>query len=326
MEEKNLLIVHHGALGDLVATFPIITRLEKIYRPIDILCQIKLGKLAQILHVVDTYFPLESASFASLFTDAVDPMVKSILCSYQDVLLFSNSVQLEDIISKTTGKPVHRIQPRPGINSNIHITHHILSQLIQYTCLGSVDTTSHSILLSNEHPDRRNPQYNPFKIILHPGSGSSKKCWPVSNFIKLVSSLMSKGKRTEFILGPAEHSLAAALEKQDEHKSNIHVMDSLTQLVATLKTAGGFVGNDSGVSHLAAFLGLPTVVVFGPSDPVIWRPIGRSVRIVRPDLDCNPCFETNNNRCKELECFDRTTPEMVLDTLLQSISSDHVGN
>ena len=323
MEEKKLLIVHHGALGDVVVTFPIIFRLKKIYRQIDLLCQIKLGKLAKTLHVVDTYFPLESASFASLFTDAVDPVVKNILSSYQDVAIFSNSVQLKDVISKITGRPVHRIQPRSGIKEKIHVAHHILSQLIQYTCLGSVDTTPHSILLSNEHPDRRSPQYDPLKIILHPGSGSFKKFWPVSSFIKTASFLRSKGKQTVFILGPAEHSMADVLLQKDGHRSNIHMTDSLTQLTSILRTAGGFVGNDSGVSHLAAFLGLPTAVVFGPSDPAIWRPIGRSVNILRPDLDCDPCFETNN-RCKELECFDRTTPEMVLDALMKSMSSNHV--
>lgn len=322
MKQQNLLIVHHGALGDLVATFPIIIRLKEIYCQIDIICQITLGKLAQTLHIIETYFPLESALFASLFTDTVDPTAKSILCAYEDVLLFSNSVQLEDSIGNTTRKPVYRIQPRPGIKSNLHITEHILSQLDQYERFGCIDTTPHSILLSPAHPDHRNSRYDPLKVMLHPGSGSFKKCWPISNFIKLASLLRSKGQRTEFILGPAEQSLAEALEKQGEHKSNIHEVDSLARLTTILKTAGSFVGNDSGVSHLSAFLGLPTVVVFGPSNPRVWRPIGRSVRIVRPDLDCHPCFETNNNHCKNWECFDRTTPETVLDALMENISRD----
>jgi len=319
MKKKNLLIVHHGALGDVVATFPIITRLKKNYGRTDILCQLKLGELAQSLHVVDTHFSLESAIFASLFTDNVDPMVKSILCSYEVVLLFSNSVQLESVIGNITEKPVYRISPKPGIKSNIHITDHILSQLASYRPFGSIAArTSHSALLPHNHPDRRDPQYDPLKIVLHPGAGSIKKCWPVSNFINLASLLNSKGKQTVFVLGPAEHDMAETLERQDEHKSNIFKIDNLIQLASILKTAGGFVGNDSGVSHLAAFIGLPTVVVFGPSDPVIWKPTGRSVCIIRPDLDCEPCFETNNRR-KELECFDGTTPKMVLDALMQRI-------
>lgn len=320
MEQMNLLIIHHGALGDVVATFPIIARLKKIYGQIDILCQNKLGELAQSLQVVDTYFPLESAVFASLFAETVDPMVTSMLCSYEDVLLFSNSIQLESVINNTTKNPVYRISPRPENKSGIHITDHFLAQLAPYDCFASIDTrTPRSMLLRHNHADRRNPQYDPRALVLHPGSGSLKKCWPISNFIGLAATLRSKGKRPAFVLGPAEQALAGVLEEQNEHKVNIHKMDSLIQLTSLLKTAGGFVGNDSGVSHLAAFLGLPTVVVFGPSDPGVWRPTGRSVRIVSSDVDCHPCVETHNNRCQTMKCFDQTTPEMVLDALLQSI-------
>ncbi len=315
MEQKKLLTVHHGALGDVVATFPIIARLKKNYGQIDILCQIKLGELAQSLGVVDTYFPLESAVFASLFAETVDPMVKNMLCSYEDILLFTNSVQLERVFGDIIKKPVYRISPRPENKSGIHITTHILSQLAPYEGFGSIDTN----ILYHAHTDRRSPHYDPLAIVLHPGSGSVKKCWPISNFIALAAILRSKGKRPVFVLGPAEHALAAVLEKQNENQGNIHRMDSLIQLTSMLKTAGGFVGNDSGVSHLAAFLGLPTVVVFGPSDPEVWRPTGRSVRIVKPNIDCHPCFESNNNHCKKMECFDRTTPEMVFDVLMQSI-------
>ena len=326
MKKKNLLIVHHGALGDVVATFPIITRLKKNYGRTDILCQLKLGELAQSLQVVDTHFPLESAIFASLFTDNVDPMVKSILCSYEVVLLFSNSVQLESVIGNITEKQVYRISPKPGIKRDIHITDYILSQLASYRPFGSIAArTSHSALLPPNHPDRRDLHYDSLKVVLHPGAGSIKKCWPVSNFINLASLLNLKGKQAVFVLGPAEHDMAEALERQDEHKSNIFKIDNLIQLTSILKTAGGFVGNDSGVSHLAAFLGVPTVVVFGPSDPVIWRPTGRSVCLIRPDLDCQPCFETNN-QCKELECFDGTTPKMVLDAFMGHIDSDHATN
>ena len=186
MEEKNLLIVHHGALGDVVAIFPAIISLKKIFHPIDLLCQFKLGKLAQALNVVETYYPLESASFASLFTDSVDPVVKNILCSYQKIALFSNSFQLKDAINTITGKPVHHIDPRPEIKKKIHIADHVLSQFVNCGLLEKIDTESNSIPGSTEHPDRRDPQYDPLKIVLHPGSGSKKKCWPIVNITTIA--------------------------------------------------------------------------------------------------------------------------------------------
>ena len=326
MEEKNLLIIHHGALGDVVAIFPTIIRLKNIFHPIDLLCQVKLGQLAQTLNVVETFFPLESALFASLFTDAVHSVVKNTLCSYQKILLFSNSVQLKDTIGTITKKPVHRIHPQPEIKERIHISDHILSQLVNCGLLKGIDTASGSMSAFTQHPDRRDPRYDPLKIVLHPGSGSKKKCWPMLNFTTVASSLHSKGKRTAFIFGPAEHGMADVLLHRKENQSIIHMIDNLTELISILKTAGGFLGNDSGVSHLAAFLGLPTVVVFGPSDPKVWRPVGRSVRILKPDLDCSPCFDTAKNGCSDLKCFHVTTPKMALDALLQCIASDPVTN
>jgi ADP-heptose:LPS heptosyltransferase len=326
MRQKNLLIIHHGALGDVVVTFPVIIRLKKVYAQIDMLCQVKLGKLAQSLHVVDTFLPLETSAFASLFTDTLDQRVKSLLCSYEDVLLFSNSTQLDATISNTTGRSVYRIPPRPAATSSIHITDHVLSLLAPYDRFASIDTTSRSLLSPRNHPDRRDRQYDPLKVVLHPGSGSWKKCWPLTHFIKLAWLLSAKGNRVQFVLGPAEQAFDKMLREQGGLKSDIHKTDDLSRLTTILKTAGGYVGNDSGVSHLAAFLGLPTVVVFGPSDPMRWRPTGRSVRIMRSYLDCHPCFDDNHNRCEEMRCFESTTPEIVFTTLMEQISSDHVVN
>jgi ADP-heptose:LPS heptosyltransferase len=72
------------------------------------------------------------------------------------------------------------------------------------------------------------------------------------------------------------------------------------------------VGNDSGVSHLAAFLGLPTAVIFGPADPVRWKPVGPSVEMVHPELDCSPCFEIESENCSEPRCLTDASLESVL--------------
>jgi ADP-heptose:LPS heptosyltransferase len=152
--------------------------------------------------------------------------------------------------------------------------------------------------------------------LIHPGSGSRKKCWPVSNFVRIARSLRARGQRPEFILGPAEYDLAEILTRQffqqDEYSGKVYRMDNLTEIALRLKASGGFIGNDSGISHLSAFLGLPTVAVFGPSDPQRWRPVGRNVAIVRPELDCSPCFGTDRDGCGKMECLSRTSSEDVL--------------
>lgn len=312
MTENRILVIHHGALGDVVSTFPALLRLKKLYGSIAIICQSSIGQLAQELDIVDKWFPLEAAAFATLYSGHIDPIAKNILLSYRKIILFSRSRPLEKTLFSISENEVYRIQPHPDLGQRIHVTRHILSNLVRCRLLEESDKDTRIKLSISIYTDRRNPQYDPSKIIIHPGSGSRKKCWPISNFVKVASSIGANGKQPEFILGPAEYDLYDILMQSKRLNANVHKIEKLTELAGLLKTGGGFIGNDSGVSHLAAFIGLPTVVVFGPSDPKTWKPMGRAVKVVRSDLECSPCFETGTVGCEEMECFNRITPENVL--------------
>jgi ADP-heptose:LPS heptosyltransferase len=312
MTKNHILVIHHGALGDVVSTFPALLRLKKLYGSIAIICQSSIGQLAREFDIVDKWFPLEAAAFATLYSSHIDPIVKNILLSYRKIILFSHSHPLEQTLYSILENDVYRIPPRPDLDQKIHVTQHILSNLVRYKLLEESDKDTCMTLSLSICSDRRTPQYEPSKIIIHPGSGSRKKCWPISNFVKVVSSMDASGKRPEFIFGPAEYDLYDILHQSKRLNANVHKIEKLTELTGLLKTGGGFIGNDSGVSHLSAFIGLPTVAVFGPSDPTTWKPMGRAVKVVRPDLECSPCFETGTVGCEEMECFNRITPEDVL--------------
>ncbi len=64
-----------------------------------------------------------------------------------------------------------------------------------------------------------------------------------------------------------------------------------------------FVGNDSGMTHLAAAVGVPVVAIFGPSDPIRWAPKGSEVRIVRKAVFCSPCEREAMSRCDSRHCL-----------------------
>jgi heptosyltransferase III len=89
-------------------------------------------------------------------------------------------------------------------------------------------------------------------IVIHPGSGSPAKNWPF--FGELMRRL------PESRLLPQDRSLA--------------------EVSGYLRTVAAFVGNDSGITHLAAYLGCPTIALFGPTDPGKWGPLGRRSRII----------------------------------------------
>ena len=319
MIKNRILVIHHGALGDVVATFPALLRLKKLYGSLSIICQGSIGQLAHDFNIADKWFPLEASAFATLYSSHIDPNVKNILRSYVKVILFSRSRSLERTLSSILENEVYGIPPRPDLDLKIHVTQHILSHLVTFRLLEKSDEDEDIASSLSVCSDRRNPQYDPSKIIIHPGSGSRKKCWPISNFINVASSLKADGKRPEYVLGPAEYDLHDILVQSNRGTERVHRVDNLKDLTELVKTGNGFIGNDSGVSHLAAFMGLPTVAVFGPSDPEIWKPLGRTVRVVRSDLECSPCFEPGAVGCEEIDCFNRITPEDVLGAFYELI-------
>ena len=312
MTKPHILVIHHGALGDVVSTFPALLRLKKLYGSLSIICQSNIGQLAQEFNIADRWFPLEAAAFATLYSSPIDPNVKNILLPYGKIILFSRSRSLEKTLFSISENEVYRIPPRPDLDQKIHVTQHILSHLVRFGLLEKSDEDTDIALSLSVYSDRRSSQYSPLKIIVHPGSGSRKKCWPISNFVKIASLLKAGGKQPEFMLGPAEYDLQDILMQSKKLNANVHKIEKLTELAGLLKTGGGFIGNDSGVSHLAAFIGLPTIAVFGPSDDKTWRPMGRAVKVLRSDLECSPCFETGTVGCEEIDCFSRITPEDVL--------------
>lgn len=116
--------------------------------------------------------------------------------------------------------------------------------------------------------------------VLAPGSGGANKCWPPSRWIELAGRLQSAGRRVEVVVGPVE------LERDDPRRwrwpdgASFIVEPTPWALALRLRSAARFYGNDSGVTHLAAALGVPTVAVFVATDPAVWAPVGAHVVVV----------------------------------------------
>jgi len=306
MPSKSLLIIHQGALGDFILTFPALIRLQKYHTAIDVLSQGQQGKLAQSLGLAQNWYPLESAYFASLFSDRIDPRMKTILEKYEKIILFTLSDTLEASIKLVTKNLSCRLPPKPPAHERIHVAQFVLDHIFGCGLITQADAKLDDVPFTSISHLRRNRA----KIMLHPGAGSIRKRWPLEGFLQVEAALKKSKLKPEYILGPAEEKLVGEL--QHTHRV-VHVLDDPAELVALLNSAGGYIGNDSGASHLAAYLGLPTTVIFGPADPARWAPVGRAVQIVRPGLACRPCFETEPDNCDDPQCLAGTSPQMVLE-------------
>jgi len=116
-------------------------------------------------------------------------------------------------------------------------------------------------------------------VAIHPGSGGGAKRWPPEAFAEVHGRL---GKPVLLIQGPADTAACAALHSLIASSRPLALASDLgiVELAAVLDQCELFVGNDSGVSHLAAALGVPTIAVFGATDPSVWAPAGRRLAAV----------------------------------------------
>jgi heptosyltransferase-3 len=135
--------------------------------------------------------------------------------------------------------------------------------------------------LKSETQDADRKTQNEFPVAIHPGSGSPRKNWPVGRWAELAAKL--RGQAPLLIVGGETDTAAvAALAPCGEVAQNL----PLPELARRLAACRLFLGHDSGVSHLAAAVGTPCVLLFGPTEPAMWAPPGEHVQTVRrgPEL------------------------------------------
>jgi len=117
-------------------------------------------------------------------------------------------------------------------------------------------------------------------MVIQPGSGGAKKCWHLDNFLAVAGELDSRGIEIIFLLGPVELKKFSDAKIKKISSVGRYLKDlSLTEVLGLLSCVDGFIGNDSGITHLAAALGIRTYGVFGPTNPAVYKSIGPAVTV-----------------------------------------------
>jgi heptosyltransferase-2 len=119
-------------------------------------------------------------------------------------------------------------------------------------------------------------------VAVHPGSGSAKKNWAVEKWAELGRRFGARGMKVVLIGGEADHGRIEALSTEWKGLPAMVARDlALPVLAGVLERCALFVGHDSGISHLAAAVGTPCRLLFGPTDPEVWAPANAGVRVIR---------------------------------------------
>ena len=135
--------------------------------------------------------------------------------------------------------------------------------------------------------------------VLHPGGRYPSKRWAPENFVEIGDWLREKcGFQRVVSLGPAEAAIAG--EIRSRFGSSVVVLDSLSlsELIALIAGASIYIGDDAGPAHIAAAVKTPSVIVFGSSNSVHWRPWQEHYRVAAGECACQP---NNGEHCKKFD-------------------------
>jgi predicted lipopolysaccharide heptosyltransferase III len=155
----------------------------------------------------------------------------------------------------------------------------------------------------------------PFAV-LHPAAASDTKQWAPEKFARVAEELSSQGLGV-IVIAAEDQSQVVAKVRQSVTTPVVSFTDlSLPEITALLARARLFVGNDSGIAHMAAAVATPAVVIFGSSNRAHWRPWASGpAAVVYEELDCQPCHGYFCEKFPEPECIKRVSSERVLATV-----------
>lgn len=260
------LVYHAGALGDFITALPAIDAWRGS-QPTVLLGKPSYAPLAAT--PFDAVWDAGSAALAPLYSPMTGPAqpVCRLLAGIDAALVFSAAASpLAGNLHRSGVREVLRLDPFPSGRVSVIDSH-----------LSAVGATPGS------EPRVSMPVQPPFAVepgtaAIAPGSGSPEKNWPSERFGELACLLQEAGMCVVWIIGPAEKKTVRSADL----RAGRRVWESLPlpSLAAALSRCRIYAGNDSGVTHLAAACGCPTVALFGASDPVVWSPRGRRVRVV----------------------------------------------
>jgi ADP-heptose:LPS heptosyltransferase len=274
----RVLLVRAGALGDLLLLRGAIAGLQRAGHEVGLLAPAGPGSalIGPGLSEARNLTPWEDPGLAALLAGGPpEPRFAEAVEGYDLAVCYSRSAELADALARLVPRVVSHppLPPSAGPHAAVWCLTPV-RDLVEDGPVPSLVPTA----VETDHAREilsRLPQGFP---ALHPGSGSPAKNWTLAGFAQLAMDWGGRGPWL-LVLGPADQERAAPL-------SNVPgaiVARTLPPraLAVLLAQASVYVGNDSGVTHLAAAAGAPTLSLFGPTDPALWAPIGTSVRVLR---------------------------------------------
>ncbi|MEC4680651.1 MAG: putative lipopolysaccharide heptosyltransferase III [Nitrospirota bacterium] len=157
-------------------------------------------------------------------------------------------------------------------------------------------------------------------VMLHPAARYCFKAWPPERFAALGDALIKEGFQVVLVGSEPEQKVAKEVIQAGQKKFvSLVGKTTLRELAALMKQCRIFVGNDAGPMHMAAAVGCPVVALFGPTDPAVWGPRGKSCHTIYKGLDCRECFYPGCQK-GEMSCMKLISVDEVLQAVKPLLS------
>jgi ADP-heptose:LPS heptosyltransferase len=285
MKDFHILVIRPGAIGDVLLTFPVLKALREHYANahITLVSNAQVLPLALASGVAEEVSDYQDMQWGELFsTNGIHtPALASLLDRTDLAICWIRDI--DGIVERNLrAAGVERLIIAPGRPpEGTHM--HIVDYLAQSVGLSPVG--ARFIALSWNTGAASEDALKQY-VAIHPGSGGAQKCWPVSHFAAVIERLWQQNRSVLLLEGPADTEQVRDLLNLVPSPPMPGMLKILTnapllEVARQLQQCRCYLGNDSGITHLAAMLGVPTVAIFGPSDPAVWRPVGPSVEVIQ---------------------------------------------
>lgn len=276
----KILVIRGGALGDFLLTLPAVAGLREKWpeATLEMVAAKKFGALVTGPGAVDAVRPIDQPGLARFYATGgvLDPDWGDFFSEFDVTLsyLFDPDGIFAQNWRRSGGVGQYvAFDPRhPGEPA----WRHLARPLQELGAEVGDPTRLYGEVLRGEKVSRSRGKH----VVIHPGSGSPKKNWPLSHWVEALESWESSNPLVvTWLAGEAEGDLLEKLpEKWRASPHRVVEQRPLPEVFGIVQQADFYLGHDSGISHLAAWSGVRCGLLFGPTDPNIWAPLGQKVK------------------------------------------------
>lgn len=318
----RILVLHPGALGDLILALPALSVLRAKYPDAEIAGFARFPVWRHVSLDIETK-DLELGGIHRLFS-ACDPAVTG-SADLVVTWLGANDRNFIDNVAGSTGAEIIAASPSPPEDGDLHVSQYLLNSL-DLTCMGKTCIAPAKLVSSPDDTNAADKTSGELGIkdvtsllVIHPGSGARAKCWPALRFVEIIGEWRSTGRPALILEGPADRLQVSEIIRDIDVPVLREV--PIGMLISILSRCAAYLGNDSGITHLAAGSGAPVVALFGPTDRRVWGPMGSRVKVISSAAECAPCKRSSWSNCQNGDCMN----SIGVDCVWRELSEYGVG-